>query len=172
MLACFIQTQYSTNTKLTTLYASKIVNVAVVYCIQPRWTQHYGAESCTPHHSAWKTDKQEQLSEFNQHFAHIFDKSPRKMCAKTVYISDAFINKSKLMKDSMKRKLTNRDATSPRFVESKSSPSPACLESRSSFTGQDSSSSPVGFESESESKSRCLWLESESESQGVDISQL
>jgi hypothetical protein len=51
-----------------------------------------------------------------------------------------------------------RDATSPRFVESESSPSLACLESSPSlsFSGQDSSPSPVGFESES----RCLWLNS------------
>ena len=51
-----------------------------------------------------------------------------------------------------------------------SSPSPACLESSLSFTGQDMSPSPTGFEFESES--RCLWLESESESQGAKIFQL
>ena len=56
---------------------------------------------------------------------------------------------------------------SPRFLESMSSPSPACLESSPSLrlTGQDSSPSPAGFES----KSRCLWLGSESESQGAEF---
>ena len=62
----------------------------------------------------------------------------------------------------------NKVAINPRFLESKSSPSHACLESSPSLTGQDSNPSPAGFESES----RCLWLESESESQGAEISQL
>ena len=66
-----------------------------------------------------------------------------------------------------------RVATSPRFLESDSSPSPACLESSPSpsLTGQDSSPSPAGFESESESESesRCLLLVSESESQGREF---
>ena len=51
-----------------------------------------------------------------------------------------------------------RVATSPGFLESESSPSPACLESSLSLTGHDPSPSPAGFKSES----RCLWLESES----------
>ena len=38
---------------------------------------------------------------------------------------------------------------SPPFLESKSSRSPACLESSPSLTGQDSSPSPSGFESKS-----------------------
>ena len=69
---------------------------------------------------------------------------------------------------------TTRVATSPRFLESKSSPSPACLEwsPSPSLTGQDSSPSPGGYESESDSESRCLWLESESKFQGAEISQL
>ena len=44
-------------------------------------------------------------------------------------------------------------------------PSPACLESSPSLTGQDSSPSPAGLESES----RCLWLGSESESQRAEF---
>ena len=64
----------------------------------------------------------------------------------------------------------SRVATSPRFLESESSLSPACLESSPSpsLTGQDLSSSPAGFEPEP----RCLLLESESESHVAEISQL
>jgi len=39
--------------------------------------------------------------------------------------------------------VSNRGATSPRSLESESSPSPACLESSLSFAGQDSSPSRV-----------------------------
>ena len=65
----------------------------------------------------------------------------------------------------------SRVATSPRFLESESSSSPACpAESSRGLIGQDSSQSPspAGFESES----RCLWLKFESKSKGVEISQL
>ena len=40
-----------------------------------------------------------------------------------------------------------RDATTPRFGESESSPSPACLKSSPSFNGQDSSPSQAGISS-------------------------
>ena len=61
----------------------------------------------------------------------------------------------------------SRDATSPRFLESESSPSPHVSSPSPDAKDSSPSPSPAGFESESES--RLLCLESESESRGEKL---